>query len=209
MERRSELVLGVPREAFVAGLGWRGVRAVDLAPYLDVIHRLGRFRPRSEVEDDPSWKQIIPYLALRDGERIFLMRRTRAGGDARLHDRYSIGIGGHVNPGDADPLGGLRREWREELVADFEPVFQPRGVLNDDEDPVGSVHLGLVYSAEAGGRPVAIRETDKLEGSFVTLAEVARVAPDLETWSSLLFEHVRADGRGGSTGAGTVGVRMR
>ena len=58
---------------------------------------------------------------LRDGPRYFLMQRTRAGGDARLHDRYSIGVGGHLNPGDADLDGGLRREWAEELVADFVP----------------------------------------------------------------------------------------
>ena len=101
---------------------------------------------------------------LRDGERIFLMRRTRAGGDARLHDRYSIGVGGHVNPEDGDVVGGLRREWAEEIVADFEPEFEPLGVLNDDNNPVGAVHLGLVYRRRGGGRPVAIRETRQARG---------------------------------------------
>ena len=52
--------------------------------------------------------------------------------DARLHDRYSIGVGGHLNPGDGGVLGGLRREWHEELVADFEPAFRLVGLLNDD-----------------------------------------------------------------------------
>ena len=105
---------------------------------------------------------------LRDGDRIFLMRRTRAGGDERLHERYSIGIGGHVNPGDTDPLDALRREWAEEIEADFEPTLEPLGVLNDDDNAVGAVHLGLVFAADAGGRPVAIRERDKLEGGFAT-----------------------------------------
>ena len=94
------------------------------------------------------------------------MRRTRAGGDARLHDRWSIGVGGHLNPGDADLFGGLRREWREELVADFEPAFEPLALLNDDTTDVGAVHLGIVFVADAAGRPVAVRETDKLEGRF-------------------------------------------
>ena len=151
---------------------------------------------RAEVEDDPSWKQVIPYLVLRDGERIFLLRRTRAGGDARLHELYSIGVGGHVNPEDVDPLGGLRREWAEELAADFEPDFQAVGILNDDGNPVGRVHLGLVYSADATGRPVAIRETDKLTGEFATIDEVSRVADRLETWSSLLFDFLRRSGGG-------------
>ena len=60
--------------------------------------------------------------------------------------------------------GGLAREWSEELVADWTPDFVPVGLLNDDTDPVGAVHLGVVYRVEAAGRPVGIRETHKLEG---------------------------------------------
>jgi predicted NUDIX family phosphoesterase len=116
------------------------------------------------------------------------MRRTRAGGDARLHDRWSIGVGGHLNPGDGDLPGGLRREWHEELVADFVPEFRLIGLLNDDTTDVGRVHLGAVYVADAGGRPVEIRETDKLTGRFASSTDVAAVADDLETWSRLVFE---------------------
>jgi predicted NUDIX family phosphoesterase len=186
----DELVLAMPRTFAPGGLGWRGVRAID-APLLEAVERQGTFRPRAEVEDDPSWKQIIPYLLLRDGERVFLMKRTKAGADARLHDRYTIGIGGHVNPEDVDVMGGLRREWAEEIEADFEPEFTPLGVLNDDSNPVGAVHLGLVFSADAGGRPVSVRETDKLSGAFAKLEEVAAVVDKMETWSSLLFHFLQ------------------
>jgi predicted NUDIX family phosphoesterase len=188
MATPDELVLCLARADVPGGVGWRGVQARDFALLLAAISERGSFGPRGKVEDDPSWKQIIPYLVLRDGERLFLMKRTRAGGDERLHERYTIGIGGHVNPGDADVLGGLRREWREEIAADFEPEFQPLGLLNDDSNPVGAVHLGLVYTADAAGRPVAIRETDKLSGQFATLDEVAAVADRLETWSALMFD---------------------
>ncbi len=191
----DELVLGISREAVPGGLGWRGVRGADLAPYLAAIESHGTFRRRGDAEDDPSWKQVIPYLALRDSADIFLMRRTRAGGDVRLHDRYTIGVGGHVNPEDGGVLGGLRREWHEEIVADFEPTFAPIGILNDDDNAVGAVHLGLVFSADAGGRPVAIRETEKLEGAFVPMSDVADVADLLETWSALLFDHLIGQGR--------------
>jgi predicted NUDIX family phosphoesterase len=191
----DELVLGLPRSAIPGGLSWRGVRALDLASYLAAIDEHGTFRRRGDAEDDPSWKQVIPYLALRDGDTIFLMRRSRAGGDVRLHDRYTIGVGGHVNPEDGGVLGGLRREWQEEIAADFEPVFEPLGVLNDDDNAVGAVHLGLVFSADAAGRPVAIRETEKLEGAFVPLSDVADVAELLETWSALLFDHLMAQGQ--------------
>jgi predicted NUDIX family phosphoesterase len=186
----GELVLGLPRTAVPGGLDFRGVRGVSLEPYLAAIAAHGTFRPREEVETDPSWKQAIPYLLLRDGESIYLMKRTKAGGDERLHDRYTIGIGGHVNPEDGDLFGGLRREWAEEIDADFTPDFQPLGVLNDDSNSVGAVHLGLVFAADAAGRTVTIRETDKLDGSFATLDEVAAVADKLETWSALLFEFI-------------------
>jgi predicted NUDIX family phosphoesterase len=170
---------------------------MDLSPLLRTAATQGEFRPRSEAETDPSWKQLIPYLVLRDGERIFLMRRTKAGGDERLHDRYSIGVGGHINPEDRDVIGGLRREWAEEIEADFEPEFEPIGLLNDDENEVGAVHLGLVYAAGANGRPVGIREKHKLEGAFATPDDVAQVQAKLETWSALLFEFLRSEPEGG------------
>ena len=192
----EELVLVIPRASIMADPGWRGIQIDGLDEFGSMVARDGRFLPRAAMEVDRSWKQVIPYLVLRDGERYFLMRRTRAGGDARLHDRWSIGVGGHLNPGDGDLAGGLRREWREELRADFDPEFELVGLLNDDSTDVGSVHIGAVYVADAGGLPVAIRETDKLSGSFAEPAEVAVVMDQLETWSALVFEHLE--------GAGTV-----
>jgi predicted NUDIX family phosphoesterase len=144
------------------------------------------------MEQDPSWKQVIPYLVLRDGPRYFLMRRSTGGADERLHDRLSIGVGGHLNPGDRDIEGGLRREWREELVAAWEPDFRLVGLLNDDSNEVGRVHVGVVFSAESAGRRVAVRETDKLTGEFVDPDAVAAVADRLETWSALVFDHLDA-----------------
>ena len=188
----DELVFVVPRNAVMSDEGWYGLRSADLDAFLATVEREGRFEPRPAMEADPSFKQVIPYLVLRDGDRYFLMRRTRAGGDVRLHDRWSIGVGGHLNPGDEDLDGGLRREWSEELVADFAPDFRFIGLLNDDTTAVGQVHLGAVFVADAAGRPVSIRETDKLSGAFATPAEVAAVAADLETWSSLVFDALGA-----------------
>jgi predicted NUDIX family phosphoesterase len=184
----EERVFVVPRASIADRAAWYGIRTDDLDGFVEALERDGRYEPRPQMEVDPSFKQVIPYLILRDSERYFLMRRTRAGVDARLHDRYSIGVGGHLNPGDGGVLGGLRREWREELVADFEPAFRLVGLLNDDTTEVGAVHLGAVYVAEAAGRPVTIRETDKLTGSFAEPHEVAAVADKLETWSRLCFE---------------------
>jgi predicted NUDIX family phosphoesterase len=184
----DELVYVVPRASVVPGDGWHGIRTASVGAAIETIGRLGEYRPRAEMEVDSSWKQVIPYVVLRDGRDFFLMRRTRAGRDERLHDRFSIGVGGHLNPGDGGIDQGLLREWTEELVADFVPRFTPVGLLNDDTTEVGRVHLGVVYVADAQGRPVAIRETDKLTGSFAPPHHVAAVTDRLETWSRIAFE---------------------
>jgi predicted NUDIX family phosphoesterase len=196
----EELVLVVPTADLYAEVGagdaWLGIRPAPEDALSGLIRRTGSFEPRSAMEADETRKQVIPYPVLRDDEDWFLMRRTKAGGDPRLHDRYSIGVGGHVNPDDGgldgDLATALRREWLEELAVDFVPEFRFVGLLNDDTTPVGRVHVGLVYEADAGGRPVAIRETDKLTGSFVAAASVAAVAELLETWSRLAFEFLAA-----------------
>jgi predicted NUDIX family phosphoesterase len=196
MTGEIERVLVVPRDVVPDRAGWYGLRTIDIEAFLALVEAYGRYEPRAKMEVDPSFKQIIPYLVLRDRERYFLMRRTRAGADARLHDRWSIGVGGHVDPGDLGLAGGLRREWHEELVADFEPTFSPYALLNDDTTEVGAVHLGVVVLAEADGRPVSVRETEKLSGAFATAEEVAAGADHLETWSRIVFDALEAAAAG-------------
>ncbi len=191
----DELVLVVPRDRVIRGRGWRGVSADGLEAVLATIATEGRFEPRAAMERDPAHKQVIPYLVLRDAGRYFLMRRTRAGGDERLHERYSIGVGGHLNPGDGDIRTGLLREWHEELEAAFVPDFRLVGLLNDDETEVGRVHLGIVFVAEAGGRPARVRETDKLSGGFASPDQVAALRDRLETWSALVFDFLEGPGQ--------------
>jgi predicted NUDIX family phosphoesterase len=188
----DERVYVVPRASLPDAAAWHGLREDGLDAFVDAVERNGRYEPRPAMEIDPSFKQIIPYLVLRDGPRYFLMQRTSAGGDARLHGHWSIGVGGHLNPGDGGLLGGLRREWNEELIADFVPAFRLVALLNDDTSAVGSVHLGAVYLADVEGRTVAIREIDKLTGGFATTDEVAAVADRLETWSQLTFSYLES-----------------
>ena len=188
----DEQVLVIPRSTLMDDPGWHGIIDGEIGAFEDLVRGAGRFVDRQAAEIDRSLKQVIPYLVLRDGERWFLMHRTKAGADVRLHDRYSIGVGGHLNPGDVDRAGGLRREWAEELEADFFPEFRLVGLLNDDTTEVGAVHLGAVFLADAAGRPVAIRETEKLDGAFASGGEVAAVVDRMETWSALVFAFLEA-----------------
>jgi predicted NUDIX family phosphoesterase len=198
-----ELVYAVPREMVFSDVApWLGVRREGVDAVLDRARTLGDYVPRPAAETDRSLKQIIPYLVLRDGDRIFLMKRTRAGGDARLHDLFSIGIGGHLNPGDGWIMGGLAREWREELEADFMPDFEFVGLLNDDTVDVGVHHLGIVFLADAAGRPVGVRETDKLSGDFEEVSAVRVVYDRMETWSQLAFDAIVGGDRPLRSGVG-------
>jgi predicted NUDIX family phosphoesterase len=192
----TERVLVLPRAAVPGGTDFTGIRplAEDDGPTLRrAVAASGTWMERELAEQDPSHKQLIPYVVVRErrrpDERVFLMERTDAGGDPRLHRRATIGVGGHLNPVDdgTDPLyAGLRREWAEELVAHWEPTFVPIGLLNDDRNPVGSVHLGVVFEVETDGRELAVRERDKLSGRMVPVAEVASAWERLETWSQLV-----------------------
>jgi predicted NUDIX family phosphoesterase len=185
----TERVLVLPREIVPGGCDFHGIRNAG-EPYLTALRAAvethGRYLDRPLAEVDPTHKQLIPYVVVTDGERVYLMSRTDAGGDVRLHGKASIGVGGHLNPvdeGEDALVAGLRREWHEELVTEWEPEFELVGLLNDDTNPVGSVHLGVVFRVDARGRSVTVRELDKLSGEFVS--DLGAHWERLETWSRL------------------------
>ncbi|MBK8179902.1 MAG: hypothetical protein IPK67_13670 [Planctomycetes bacterium] len=177
----------------------------SLDAFNGVVTRHGFFVQRSYAETHPNWKQVIPYtVVVRDGD-IFLMRRLSKGGEARLSNKLSIGVGGHINPADAaaqlDPTGilnsspidnGSRREIEEEIEILGTSRMARVGLINDDSNAVGAVHVGLVQLLVVQGE-VRVREQDLLEGSFVTPQELLRLAEqgaNFETWSKILVERL-------------------
>ncbi|MDR7522447.1 MAG: hypothetical protein QN168_08290 [Armatimonadota bacterium] len=189
----EEEILVVPR----ADLFWcgpfRGVVADGLDEYLVRVRRFGVFRRRGDVERDPSLKQIIPYLVVRRADRYMLFRRTQVGLEERLRGRYSIGVGGHISRDDvraADDAvaAGLRRELEEELSISGGWTARLVGALNDDDNPVGQVHFGLVHVVDITSGEVTIRETDRLTGRLATPAEVRSAYGEMETWSQLVLD---------------------
>jgi predicted NUDIX family phosphoesterase len=190
-----EDVLVVPRARLLPEGDLHGFAAGDVSSYLTAIAAHAFFAPRERVEEDAGLKQIIPYVILRHGSRIFLTRRARGGGETRLREKLSIGLGGHITPQDltdaADPVQtGLEREVAEEVEMPPGWTARPIGVLNNDLEPVGRVHFGLVYIADLASPAVRVRETNKLEGAFATLDEIRTAYDRLETWSQLVVDAI-------------------
>lgn len=189
-----ENILVVPRGVFEAlgafeGLSFEADRY--LASFLDPRNNL--FLPRPEAEDDPGHKQIIPYLVLRHGDRVLCYTRGKSGGEARLHAKMSIGIGGHINDGDtqaehfdrASYLRAVERELHEELEIPGNYRQRAVALLNDDSNAVGRVHLGVVHLIEVGTTEVRPREEAIGNPVFLTAAELRDRRGHLETWSQI------------------------
>ncbi len=150
------------------------------------------FMDRAEAEEDPGHKQIIPYALLRHEGRYLHYVRGSSGGESRLHAQGSVGIGGHINPvderedhlGRATYLAGVERELAEELVLEGDPPQKVVGLLNDDSNAVGRVHLGVVHVFELSSETVAAREEALAELQLRSIDELrGPLYASLETWS--------------------------
>ena len=196
MKVATEQVLCVRREDIFPDGAWHGFVSDNLDRYRSVIRERHFFKPRAEVEDDPSFQQIIPYVVFRHGDRYLVTHRLRASSERRLRKQYSLGVGGHINPGDlsaGDPiLDGLKREWEEEVVYDGRFEATLLGLLNEDSSPVSKVHLGVVFIVDGDTPNIAIRETDKLAGELLTLHEMRTLYLQMESWSQIVYDRLTA-----------------
>jgi predicted NUDIX family phosphoesterase len=196
--RTVERVLCVPRTVIFPDGAWHGLVTRGLGRVLRTIRAAGEYRPRHLVEDDPEQQQVIPYCIVNDPAdgRYLLTQRLRRSSEHRLHDLYSLGVGGHINPGDGERdepiVGGLRREWAEEIVCPAPATARLVAALNDDSTPVARVHLGLVFLVEPAEGPVAIRETEKLAGETMSLEAMRSLYLSMETWSQLCYDDLVA-----------------
>lgn len=151
------------------------------------------FMEREKAEYDDTVKQIIPYVVIRQKGKYFLLRRLKKQTEARLHDKLSLGVGGHINPAEEeaeDPLeAGLLRELAEEVDVETVSSLTAVGFLNENNGGVSDYHAALVCLLEAKGQ-VSVRETEKMTGSWASVEELQEVLDRLETWSQIVVERV-------------------
>lgn len=172
------------------------------------------YRPRGEMESDPSFKQFIPYCLFRwtdENGTVHLFEYQRGGGsgEARLRAKCSVGVGGHISSIDAgtvpifssprEKMGlspstnhahdvyreGMRRELEEEVIIDTAYNETVVGLINDDETPVGQVHLGMVHLCDVAEPNVRPREADIQGARFSPVADILARLDEFETWSQI------------------------
>ena len=154
---------------------------------LELIATRHSFLLRATAEQSPEYRQIIPYVLIHHGGSYFVLERTPKQSEARLHHKLSLGIGGHINPGD-DLAAGLRKELDEEVAIDAPYKLQFVGILNDETTEVGRVHLGAVHLLEPEAPRVSVRETEKMNGRWVAVDGLRELRPRMETWSQIVYD---------------------
>lgn len=150
---------------------------------------------RGDMEEDPSFKQLIGYVLLKDinTNEVLVYKRLVGGGEARLHGKASVGIGGHMNEIEEKTIFEMlkinaARELNEEVGVSEEEALENLqfiGLINDDETEVGQVHIGVVYECKVDKNNVEVKEDDTLVIKWMSGVE-AKKEENYETWSEFL-----------------------
>jgi predicted NUDIX family phosphoesterase len=197
----EERVLCVPT-ALVDQIGHFQGFCNDADRYLAALLKPGiaKFVRRGDCENDPSLKQIIPYVVFWSGHHVFSYTRGKSQGESRLHALRSLGVGGHV--AEEDAAGGctaeayemaLKRELDEEVRVDVPGKMILSGLINDDSTPVGQVHLGVVHLYHLEAPVVHPLEDGLADAGFMTLSKARELKSEFETWSQICLDHLLQD----------------
>ncbi|NLK42324.1 MAG: hypothetical protein GX298_09765 [Planctomycetes bacterium] len=195
---QDEQVLVIRRDALEQTGMFQGL-AFDVTPRLERLFAPGTacFMPRANAEQDPAYKQLIPYVILRCGDRTLSYVRGKRGGESRLVGNRSIGIGGHINPIDElalfsdlreTYLNAVQREVEEEIHVQANYTDRIVALINDDSNAVGSVHLGVVHLWTLDSEAVEKREQMITQMGFLSTDELQAVRDTMETWSQLCLD---------------------
>ncbi|TPF18091.1 NUDIX domain-containing protein [Priestia megaterium] len=206
----EEMILVAKREAlFKDDITFQGVESERLfiegiknrlANNIEVMRRGGLNDPtpkENNAEINEEYKQPIPYVVIKRGNQVFGYARLSGGGESRLHNSWSLGYGGHANPTDDEKfedviMTNLQRELEEELdIQATSRNLNLIGLINDDENEVGRVHLGLLYTLELDSEAtIEVREKDQIEGFWLDIKDLKNedVYPKLESWSQFVAD---------------------
>lgn len=151
------------------------------------------FMPRADAEYDFEHKQVIPYVVICNRGNYLLLQRTTGQTEKRLHNKYSLGIGGHVNPSSLASeeniiITGLHRELNEEVSVGDPAALNFIGIINDESNSVSRVHLGLLYVLETLSSEYRVLETEKMTAQWVSGSDLGKYYDGMETWSQIVYD---------------------
>jgi predicted NUDIX family phosphoesterase len=181
-------------EADLAGLLETNFASERAEKIQALANQRGTFLVRSNAEENERFKQIIPYVMICHQDQHLLLKRSSKQTEARLHNKLSLGIGGHINDletraGHTDLVhGGMLRELNEEIRLDGEWSAKPVGVIYDPSTAVGRVHLGIVFRVDCASANFVLNEPELMSGEWVSRDALADLQPHMETWSQLLVQ---------------------
>ncbi|HLJ31189.1 MAG TPA: hypothetical protein VKU36_02015 [Candidatus Babeliales bacterium] len=198
----DEHILVVRRaHLFTSEQAWHGLKEVNFDDYLHVINHRKEFHPRSLMEVDPVYKQIIPYLIFVHDNRYFLMQRKSDASESRLRNKLTLGIGGHIReedmsenspcPPKLSAKDGLfawaLREFHEEVNYAGNVKVEPLGIINDDSNDVGKVHIGFALLLRGDSPDISVKSELK-SGMLVSLDDCRIQKESMESWSQFVVD---------------------
>ncbi|WP_154837470.1 NUDIX domain-containing protein [Staphylococcus sp. Marseille-Q1834] len=200
MSKYDEQIIVVPRKTifedeknafngFLSKNDPQGDSIFNALPHYEV-------KRRGDMEEDPSYKQLISYCLLEnENNELLVYKRLSGGGEERLHGQSSIGVGGHMN----DVVGAqsineilrvnAQRELEEEvgLSEQNSQNMDYIGFINDDTNEVGKVHIGVVFKIKVNSQDIEVKETDTLKIEWVEQEKIEDY-DNFETWSALILK---------------------
>jgi len=189
----DEEILVVQRSIlFAKDVAWHGINSQIFDACMMTIQQHSVFMPRSHAETNPIYKQIIPYIVFTFNQKIFVMQRKSTASEQRLAQKYSIGIGGHMRQDDMinnNVFNWAQREFQEEVNYAGSQEMSKIGILNDDTNDVGKVHLGMILLIKGNSDQISIKDEHK-SGLLLTLDECKTLSSNMESWSLTCLEFI-------------------
>lgn len=204
----GEFALAVKREVLFKDGFFEGFLPLSERDFISVIKENHDYYPRGdELESNQDLQQIIPYVwIVNKGEKkVFLYKRSvnqhKQEGDyveKRYFNKYSGGVGGHIDKGDdAGDLivDAMMREIKEEVLMDEYPEPKFFGYINDDSADLERVHFGVVSIVETDGDVKTIEEEGLSGGKFYSVDEADSVLNNpengVENWTQISWPFVK------------------
>ena len=200
MDKEQVLVVNEGRMEGIKHLPGFSTDPIDIGKFIIDVLPYAEYMDREEAEKNTEYRQIIPYCVVKHKENFLVYKRTKKGGEGRLHDKYSIGIGGHINPDDGvEPMDAFTeafsREIDEEIqfpdgmiMDDF--TINGKGILYDPSNDVGKVHLGYVVLMEINTdiEDQILPAEDAISELQWLPADKVKEIENLENWSKIVIE---------------------